>query len=65
MVELLNKNLGKENHIKSLSIKFTNPTKPNENYEIKFPKYLKNLKRLSIHNIADKNFTETLFDLGS
>lgn len=34
-------------------------------YEIKFHKYLKNLRSLQILNIADKNFSETMFDMGS
>jgi hypothetical protein len=34
-------------------------------YEIKFHKYLKNLKSLHLVNIADKNFSETMFDMAS
>jgi len=36
-----------------------------EVYEIKFHKYLKNLRSLHLLNIADKNFTETMFDMAS
>jgi hypothetical protein len=65
MVDILNKNLTKEVMFKQLEVNFTNTTKQGEQYEIKFPKYLKNLRSLSLHNICDKNFTETLFDMAS
>ena len=34
-------------------------------YEIKFHKYLKNLRSLQLLNVADKNFSETMFDMAS
>ena len=36
-----------------------------ESYEIKFHKYLKNLRSLHLMNIADRNFSETMFDMAS
>ena len=33
--------------------------------EIKFHKYLKNLRYLHFINIADRNFAETMFDMAS
>lgn len=65
MIDILNKSLSKESNFKQLSITFTNSSKSSEQYEIKFPKYLKHLKSLSMLNICDKHFTETLFDMGS
>lgn len=34
-------------------------------FDIKFPLYLKHLRKLSLWNICDKNFTETMFDMAS
>ena len=36
---------------------------PRENQEIKFHKYLKYLKSLTLLNVGDRNFTETMFDM--
>lgn len=33
--------------------------------EIKFHKYLKNLRSLQLVNIADRNFAETMFDMAA
>lgn len=65
MIDILNKSLGKESNFKQLAITFINSSKQGENYEMKFPKYLKNLKSMHILNICDKHFTETLFDMAS
>jgi hypothetical protein len=61
-IELLNKYINKDSNYKFLSINFTSPS-PTDNFEIKFHKYLKNLKSLHLRNIADKNFSETMFDM--
>ena len=81
MVDLLNKSIGKDSCYKHLSITFTNNNNGFGNGlsesgtplaggsisfgEIKFHKYLKHLKSLSMKNVADKNFSETLFDMAS
>jgi hypothetical protein len=38
---------------------------PENGFEIKFHKYLKNLRSLRLDNVADKNFSDTLFDMAS
>ena len=70
LIELLNKNIGKDAGLRALQITFANPQglqmmAQSEVYEIKFHKYLKNLRSLHLLNIADKNFTETMFDMAS
>lgn len=70
LIELLNKNIGKDAGLRALQITFANPQglqmmAQSEAYEIKFHKYLKNLRSLHLLNIADKNFSETMFDMAS
>lgn len=69
LMELLNKNIGKDANLRQLAITFQNyqqaSDKHLENLEIKFHKYLKNLRSLQLVNIADKNFSETMFDMAS
>lgn len=77
LVELLNKNIGKDTNLKSLAIQFANYMNTSSssssiagaaadaNYEIKFHKYLKNLRSLTLVNISDRNFSETMFDMAS
>ena len=68
IIDILNKNLGKDANLKSLAIYFaTNQgvSSGENNYEIKFHKYLKNLRTLHLVNISDKNFSETMFDMAS
>ena len=67
IVTLLNQNLTRESSIQNLEVNFIyankQGTKSDANFDIRFPKYMKHLKSLSLHNIADKNFTETMFDM--
>lgn len=72
----MNQNFNKEARIKHLEITFlqyqensndhsyNDSSKPN-NFDIKFPLYMKHLRSLKLTNICDKNFTETLFDMAS
>ena len=63
MIWILNKGLNKEISIKTLKINFAIET--TEHFELKFPKYLKHLRSLTLNNIADKNLTDTLMDMAS
>lgn len=74
LLKLLNKNLTRECRVRDLDIVFCQEAasdyqrdKKHEpvSFEIKFPLYLKHLRRLALTNICDKNFTETLFDMAS
>ena len=75
LIEILNENIAKDSNIKSLAIYFANyqPVTASgagqqqviDNFEIKFHKYLKNLRSLSLVNVADKNFSDTMFDMAS
>lgn len=76
LVVLLNQSLNRESRIKHVDICFDasdsgempemNQTLASvKDFEIKFPRYMKHLRSLSLRNICDKNFTETLFDMAS
>lgn len=36
-----------------------------QKFDIKFPRYLKHLRKMKLRGICDPNFTETLFDMAS
>eukprot|EP00347_Sterkiella_histriomuscorum_P008952 403343108 len=60
IIDVLNKGINKDNNFKQLSVNF----QAGESFfEVKFHKYLKNLKSLSLTNVGDKNFTESMFDM--
>lgn len=74
ILKIINKSLNREVKIKNLDIVFCQEAtldyaqekKPDPvQFDIKFPLYLKHLKKLSLSNICDKNFTETMFDMAS
>jgi len=70
LVDILNKNLCKDVGLKSLQITFAAPgggtsSEIGGGGEIKFHKYIKNLRSLSVLNIGDKNFSENMFDMAS
>ena len=65
-IEILNNTLGRQSQIEDLEVNFTHDKdEPGSLTAIKFPKYLKKLKCLTLTNIWHKDFTETLFDMAS
>ena len=65
-IEILNNNLSKSCQIEDLHINFKHsPTEKSSLTPIKFPKYLKKLKAMTLENVWHKEFAETLFDMAS
>lgn len=65
-VEILNNCLTRHSPLEKLTIHYLTEEKPNAGMTtIKFPKYLKRLKSLTLHGVWHKDFTETLFDMAS
>ena len=66
IVEVLNKFIQKDANLRTLIVNFANyqNSQPeSQSYELKFHKYLKNLRHLSLKNIAYKHFSESMFDM--
>lgn len=63
-MEILNNYLGKDSYLEDLSVRFliSSGTKPAP-IDIKFPKRMKALKNLSLINVFDTNFTESMHDM--
>ena len=76
LVLLLNQSLTRESQIKHVDVCFDVSSVGEgsereraqasvQDFEIKFPRYMKHLRSLCLWNICDKNFTETLFDMAA
>ena len=62
----MNNSLGRQSQVEDLEVNFTyEKDEPGSKTAIKFPKYLKKLKSLTLTNVWHKDFTETLFDMAA
>ena len=65
-IEILNNSLGRQSQVEDLEVNFMHDKdEPGSKTAIKFPKYLKRLKSLTLTGIWHKDFTETLFDMAA
>jgi len=65
-IDILNNALTRNSPLEQVTISFIiDQKRGGSTTSIKFPKYLKMLKSLTLHGIWHKDFTETLFDMAS
>lgn len=65
-IDILNSSLSKESPLEELEVNFVHETDQKSSLtQIKFPKYLKRLKSLTLNGIWHKDFAEILFDMAS
>lgn len=65
-IDILNNALTRNSPLEHVAITFiVDQKRGGSTTSIKFPKYLKMLKSLTLHGIWHKDFTETLFDMAS
>ena len=65
-IEILNSSLSKDSSIEELEVTFVHEVDQKSSLtQIKFPKYLKKLRALTLNGIWQKDFAEVLFDMAS
>lgn len=65
-IEILNGSLSKDSSIEELEVTFVHEVDQKSSLtQIKFPKYLKKLRALTLNGIWQKDFAEVLFDMAS
>ena len=65
-IEIINSSLSKESPLEELEVTFVHEQDPKSSLtQIKFPKYLKRLRSLTLNGIWHKEFAEVMFDMAS